>query len=135
MISPLRPRFPATQPVRAIPNSPFVLLTFRVTLLSLVTLLAFAVSSHGKGKKKTSGTFVPWKEIPAAVQTTLQTGAAGGTVKEVQKFANNAGFIYCAEVKASDGKWTKVYATDAGALLKVEPDKARNNRKHKPLFG
>jgi hypothetical protein len=38
-------------------------------------------------------------------------------------------------VKATDGKWTKVYATEAGTLLKVEPDNARNKRKHKPLFG
>lgn len=98
-------------------------------------MLAFAVPVFAKGKKKPPGTFVPWKEIPAAVRTTIQTGAAGGTVKEVQKITKDAGFIYCAEVKAADGKWTKVYATDTGALLKVEPDKARNNRKHKPLFG
>lgn len=103
--------------------------------MTLVILLAFAVPVFGKGKKKPPGTFVPWKEIPAAVQTAIQTVAAGGTVKEVQKITRDAGFIYCAEVRAADGKWTKVYATDAGALMKVEPDKARNNRKHKPLFG
>ena len=44
------------------------------------------------------------------------------------------GAIYCSEVKGTDGKWTKVYATEAGTLLKVEPDNARNKRKHKPLF-
>jgi hypothetical protein len=103
--------------------------------MTLVILMAFSVPVFAKGKKKPAGTFVGWKEIPVAVQTTIQTGAAGGTVKEVQKFSRDTGFIYCAEVKAADGKWTKVYATDAGALLKVEPDKARNNRKHKPLFG
>ena len=48
---------------------------------------------------------------------------------------SNGGLLYRAEVKGTDGKWTKVYVTDAGALLKVEPDKARNKRKHKPLFG
>jgi hypothetical protein len=117
MNSPLLPRLPLL-------NSSFLILTFLI-----------AASSLAHGKKKSSGTFVPWKEIPAAVQSTIQTGAAGGSVKEVQKIPNPAGFIYCAEVKGTDGKWNKVYTTETGALMKVEPDKARNNRKHKPLFG
>lgn len=103
-------------------------------LFTLITLAAFAGSAFAKGKKA-PGIIVPWKEIPAVVQTTIQTGAAGGKVKEVQKLTVNGLFIYCAEVKGADGKWTKVYATDAGALMKVEPDNARNKRKHKPLFG
>jgi hypothetical protein len=98
-------------------------------------LVALALPAFAKKAKTPPGVIVKWKEIPAAVQTAIQTGAAGGKVKEVQKIATNGVFIYCAEVKGTDGKWTKVYATDAGALMKVEPDNARNKRKHKPLFG
>jgi len=105
------------------------------SLLILAMLVAFAFPAFAKGKKAPPGVTVKWKEIPAAVQMTIQTGAAGGKVKEVQKIATNGVFVYCAEVKGADGKWTKVYSTDAGALLKVEPDNARNKRKHKPLFG
>ena len=104
----------------------FLLATF---YFSSLTTAAFA-----KGTKA-PGAIVKWKDIPAAVQTTIHTSAAGGKVVEVQKIAMNGAFIYCAEVKGTDGKWTKVYTTDAGALMKTEPDNARNKRKHKPLFG
>jgi len=95
---------------------------------------ALAIQAFAK-EKKPPGMIVTWKEIPAAAQTTIQTGAAGGKVKEVQKIATNGVIIYCAEVKGADRKWTKVYTTDSGILMKVEPDNARNRRKHKPLFG
>jgi hypothetical protein len=104
------------------------------SLLTFTMLAAFAIPAFAKGKKA-PGVIVKWKEIPAAVQTTIQTGAGGGKVKEVEKTATNGVFIYCAEVKGTDRKWTKVYATDVGTLMKIEPDNARNKRKHKPLFG
>ena len=104
------------------------------SLLTFTIVTAFAIPAFAK-EKKAPGVIVKWKEIPAAVQTTIQTGAAGGKVKEVQKIAINGVFIYCAEVKGTDRNWTKVYTTDAGVLMKVEPDNARNKRKHKPLFG
>jgi hypothetical protein len=114
----------------AFPASYFLLPTFRAILA--VTL--FSSPAFAKGPK-VPATIVKWKEIPAAVQTTIQTSAAGGKVETVQKIAINGTFIYCAEVKGADGKWMKVYTTDAGALMKTEPDNARNKRKHKPLFG
>ena len=104
-------------------------------LAALILTLAIAISAEGKGAKKPRGPLVPWKEIPAAAQSTIQTAAAGGKVKETEKITSNGATIYCAEVKGADGKWTKVYATDDGTLKKVEPDNARNKRKHKPLFG
>ena len=66
----------------------------------------------------------------------LGKSAGGGKVKEIEKDtpANGAVF-YCAEVKGTDGQWTKVYVTEAGVFMKTEPDNARNKRKHKPLFG
>ena len=82
------------------------------SLITFTMLAAFAIPAFTKGKKA-PGVIVKWKEIPAAVQTTIQTNAAGGKVKEVEKIATNGVFIYCAEVKGTDRKWTKVYATDA----------------------
>jgi len=106
--------------------------TLRVIIvLSALPGLAFA----GDHKKKSTGVQVYWKDVPAAIQATIQSNAAGGKVVEVDKDTVNGVFFYYAEVKGTDRKWTKVYVTESGALLKVEPDNARNKRKHKPLFG
>ena len=105
------------------------------SLLTFTMLAAFAIPAFAKGKKA-PGVIVKWKEIPAAVQTTIQTNAAGGKVKEVEKVtAANGVVFYCAEVKGTDSQWIKIYVTDTGVLMKTEPDNARNKRKHKPLFG
>src|ERR1700750_2786391 len=104
----------------------------RSKILSVLLILAaFAHPALAKDKKKPAGVFVSWREVPSLVQSTIQTAAAGGKIQETQKVTTPNGPVYCTEVKGTDGKWTKVYATEAGALLKVEPDKARNNRKHK----
>ena len=102
-----------------------------ITALAALPSLAFA----GDHKKKSNGVQVYWKDVPAAVQTTMQSNAAGGKVVEVDKETVNGVVYYYGEVKGIDHKWTKVYVTEAGALAKVEPDNARNKRKHKPLFG
>lgn len=107
-----------------------------VKILSvLLIFIAFAHPVSAKSKRKPAGVFVSWRDVPALVQSTIQTGAGSGKIKETQKVTTPNGSIYCAEVKGTDGKWSKVYASEAGALLKVEPDNARNKRKHKPLFG
>jgi hypothetical protein len=105
------------------------------SLLALTFLLTLAFSSFAKEHRKPAGEFVSRKNIPAPVEATIETAAAGGKIREVRKVPANGAVIYCAEVKGTDGKWNKVYTTDSGTLMKVEPDKARNNRKHKPLFG
>jgi hypothetical protein len=106
------------------------------TLLTITALAALAGSAFAKDHtKKPTGVRVSWKDLPAAVQTTIQSNAAGGKVVEVEKGTANGVLFYCAEVKGTDHKWTKVYVTDTGTLMKVEPDDARNKRKHKPLFG
>jgi hypothetical protein len=105
----------------------------RKTLFLLASLLALAEFAFAKSPRKSPGVIVRWKDVPASVQTTVQNNAAGGKVKEVEKETAH-GILYCAEVKGTDGKWTKVYVNESGALLKVEPDNARNKRKHKPLF-
>jgi hypothetical protein len=101
----------------------------------LLIVAAFAGPGLAKDKRKPAGVFVSWRDVPVLVQSTIQTAAGDGKIKETQKVTTANGSIYCAEVKGTDGKWTKVYATESGKLLKVEPDNARNKRKHKPLFG
>lgn len=105
------------------------------TLLALTALAALTSSAFAKKEKKPRGVVVSWKEVPAAVQTTIQSNLAGGKIKEVEQEAVNGVIYYFAEVKGADSKWMKVCVTSAGTLVKVEPDNARNKRKHKPLFG
>ncbi len=113
-----------------------LLMTTRKLLLVLLALLALASPVLAKSHKKNPSVNVNWKDVPAPIQATIQSNAGTGKVKEVEKdTAANGVFFYCAEVKGTDGKWTKIYVNDAGVLMKTEPDNARNKRKHKPLFG
>jgi hypothetical protein len=107
------------------------------TLLTIAALAALPglVFAKDHNKKKSAGVQVNWKDVPPVVQTTMQSNSAGGKVIEVEKETVNGVLYYYGEVKGTDHKWTKVYVTEAGALMKVEPDNARNKRKHKPLFG
>src|SRR5256885_803577 len=91
-------------------------------------------SAFAKSHRKTPGVIVKWKDLSAPVQATIQANAAGGKIKEVEKDTANGLIFYCAEVKGTDGKWSKIYVKDAGGLIRSEPDNARNKRKHKPLF-
>ncbi|MEY2562744.1 MAG: hypothetical protein QOH88_937 [Verrucomicrobiota bacterium] len=109
--------------------------TISKTLLTVFVITALTNPALAKHDKKPAGIPVNWKDVPVAVQATIQRGAAGGKVRETSKEIGNGMTFYCAEVKGTDGQWTKVYVTEAGVLMKVEPDKARNKRKHKPLFG
>jgi hypothetical protein len=106
----------------------------RGILLVFATLFAAAAMVFAKTHKPT-GPVVPWHELPATVQATIQANTSAGKVKEVRKESGNGFIYYWAEVKGTDGKWSKVYVKEAGDLIKVEPDTARNKRKHKPLFG
>jgi hypothetical protein len=105
------------------------------TFLAILALLFIGGPAFAKSHKKSPGVAVKLKDVPAPVQTTLQANAAGGKVTEVEKDTVNGQIYYCAEVKGTDGKWSKIYVKEAGDLIKVEPDNARNKRKHKPLFG
>ena len=108
------------------------------TAKTWLTITAFAMlsgSAFAKDHKTKTAVTVSWKDLPAAVQTTIQNSAAGGKVVEVDRETVNGVLYYYGEVRGTDHKWTKVYVADTGALLKVVPDNARNKRKHKPLFG
>ncbi len=105
------------------------------TFLVIAAFLFIGAPAFAKKNKKPPGVLVKLKDVPAPVQATFQTNASGGKVKEVEKETVNGQIIYLAEVKGTDGKWSKIYVKEAGGLVKVEPDNARNKRKHKPLFG
>jgi hypothetical protein len=111
--------------------NPIATILLAITALAALPGVAFA-KNH---EKKAGGVRVDRKDVPAAVQTTMQSNAAGGKVVEVTRETVNGVLYYYAEVRGTDRKWTKIYVTESGALVKVEPDNARNKRKHKPLFG
>lgn len=92
-------------------------------------------SAFAKKQRQPSGTVVKWNEVPAVVQATVQTSAGEAKVREVRRDTASGFTFYVAEIKGTDGKWSKVYVRDGGVLIRVEPDNARNKRKHKPLFG
>jgi len=103
--------------------------------LSISAFLLIAGSAFAKHSRKTPGVIVKWQSLSAPVQATIQTNAGGGKIREVEKGTANGSVFYCAEVKGTDGKWSKIYVKEAGDLIRAEPDNARNKRKHKPLFG
>jgi hypothetical protein len=110
----------------------------RTTLRVFVSIGAFVFmsgSGFAKSHRKPPSVIVKWKELSAPVQATIQANAVGGKIKEVEKETANGLIFYCAEVKGTDGKWSKIYVREAGDLIRSEPDNARNKRKHKPLFG
>jgi hypothetical protein len=108
--------------------------TLKVFLL-IGAFLFIAGSAFAKHSRKTPGVIVKWQDLSAPVQATIQANAGGGKIKEVEKGTANGLIFYCAEVKGTDGKWSKIYVKEAGDLIREEPDNARNKRKHKPLFG
>jgi hypothetical protein len=103
--------------------------------VSIFAFLFITGSAFAKSHRKAPGVIVKWKDLSVPVQATIQANAGGGKVKEVEKGTANGVIFYRAEVKGTDGKWSKVYVKDAGDLIRSEPDNARNKRKHKPLFG
>jgi hypothetical protein len=108
--------------------------TLKVFLL-IGAFLFIAGPAFAKHSRKTPGVIVKWQDLSAPVQATIQANAGGGKIKEVEKGTTNGLIFYCAEVKGTDGKWSKIYVKEAGDLIRAEPDNARNKRKHKPLFG
>jgi hypothetical protein len=108
--------------------------TLKVFLFA-AAFLFIAGSAFAKHSRKTPGVIVKWQELSSPVQATIQANANGGKIREVEKGTANGLIFYCAEVKGTDGKWSKVYVKEAGDLIRSEPDNARNKRKHKPLFG
>jgi hypothetical protein len=106
-----------------------------VNVLLIAAVFVFSCGSALAKNRKPAGVLVKWKDVPATAQATMETNAAGGKVKEVEKETVNGSVYYCGEVKGTDGKWSKVYVKETGEFVRAQPDNARNKRKHKPLFG
>jgi hypothetical protein len=104
-------------------------------VLVLAGSMLLASSAFAKKQRPPAGPIVKWKEVPGAVQAAVQANAGDAKVKEVRRGTANGMVFYCVEIKAADGKWSKMYVKEDGTFMRTEPDKARNNRKHKPLFG
>lgn len=105
--------------------------------LTLTLMLAFAspaFAKHHKAKKET-GEKVEWKNVPAAVQATIQGNSSGGKVTEVRKESKKGTMVYRAEVKGLDGKFVQVAVNEAGKLMKVKADENKNKKKHHFSFG
>ncbi|HEV2097174.1 MAG TPA: hypothetical protein VGQ82_11820, partial [Chthoniobacterales bacterium] len=81
----------------------------RKALATLALIAALAAPALAKEhRKKDKGEKVSWKNVPAAVQATIQSNASGGKVVEVKKETKNGVVIYRAGVKGTDRKMSKV---------------------------
>ena len=65
---------------------------------------------------------VDWKDVPAAVQSTITANANGGTVAEVEKETKKDKVVYEADVKSADGKKTEIKVSADGALIKMKAE-------------
>lgn len=88
-------------------------------LLALPVILTLAVPAFADEK-------VPWSDVPAQVQKTINSHADGGKVEEVEKEAKMIGgkavTIYEAEVRKRDGKKIEIKVAEDGKLIKVKDD-------------
>ena len=96
------------------------------TQLIKTSLLAFALVGGiaatvlaDKNHEKEKDHAVAWKDVPAAVQTTIASEAKGGTVIEVEKSSKKGKDVFEAKVKGTDGKTTEIKVAADGKLLKV----------------
>lgn len=105
-----------------------------MTLVLVGALATPVLAKDHKHKHKEPGQEVKWKDVPVAVQTSLQTNAAGGKITRVGKETKKGAFVYIAEVKTTDGNFSHVTVTDTGKLLGVKAEKHRPKPKHFLLF-
>lgn len=82
-----------------------------------------AVSMADKDEKEEAVTI---EQLPAAVQTTLQAQAAGGTILEIEKETEDGKVVYEAEI-SKDGKTVEVEIAEDGTLIKSEVDDEQEN--------
>ena len=94
-------------------NRDFIAMKTPTTYLVIAAFLFLGAPAFAKKNKKPPGVLVKLKDVPAPVQATFQTNASGGKVKEVEKETVNGQIIYLAEVKGTDGKWSKIYVKEA----------------------
>jgi uncharacterized membrane protein YkoI len=87
----------------------------KITLFSIGLLVALAIPALAEDKEQT----VAWKDVPAAVQTTITAHANGGKVHKVEMETENGATVYEAKVKSDDEKIEIEVAAD-GTLVESE---------------
>ena len=92
-----------------------------VVLAGAVSGIVFA-AERAKEQGKEEEVKVAWKDVPVAVQTTIQANLKGGTVTEVEKDTEDGKVAYTAKVKGADGKISEVEVAEDGKLIKIEAD-------------
>lgn len=86
------------------------------TIILLTAGLSSSAFAKGRGVREK----VDWKDVPAAVQTTIQENAAGGTIRSIEKRTRRGEVTYTADVKGTDGKRSEIEVSSSGKLLEIE---------------
>ena len=63
---------------------------------------------------------MPWNNVPAVVQSTIQAHTYGGAVGKVEKETIKYGVVYEAKVQGPDGQCSEIKVADDGKLLKYK---------------
>ena len=66
---------------------------------------------------------VPWDNVPAVVQSTIQAHTYGGTVGKVEKETMKCGVVYEAKVQGQGGQCSEIKVAEDGKLLKYKVGK------------
>jgi len=91
-------------------------------IAGLLAGLALPVLAGENGEKE-DGQTVAWKDVPAAVQSTITANASGGTVAEVETETEKGAMTYEAEVKGTDGREIEIKVAADGKLIKAKAEK------------
>ena len=103
-----------------------------VAATALVALTAFGALAHAAGEEEEENKQkVPFSELPAAVQKTIQDNLAGGSVTETTKEIDEGKTYYAAEVQKPNGEKVEIEVAEDGTLIGVgnegEDDEGQDN--------
>ncbi len=88
-------------------------------IIGIATALAAPALAHGH-KEKGQEEKVDWNSVPAAVQSTITSHAAGGQVVSVEKENEHGVMQDEAKVKGTDGKMSQVKVGQDGKFLEMK---------------
>lgn len=90
--------------------------------LALATGLGASALAEQHKDKDQGDQKVEMKDLPAAVQKTIQDHLAGGAVTGIDKESENGQTRYSADVKQPDGKKSEIKVAEDGKLIKASAD-------------
>jgi hypothetical protein len=88
-----------------------------LTSTAMAAAFALGLSAPAYADEK-----VEMKDLPAAVQKTIQDYLAGGTVTGIDKESENGKTSYSADVKKPNGERVEIKVAEDGKLIKAEGD-------------